>query len=110
VYCCGFAEPSPKTPKARLIFGLSLGNLEEYRLYSILCTCLDNVTHMSGNDRLENLTTDDFLVIDALFHERTFPENLHGRVKKLIDLGIIEHIGRNKYILARGLYEVTGIY
>jgi ATP-dependent DNA helicase RecG len=61
-----------------------------------------------GNKRLEILSTDDFLVINTLFHERKLSDNLRSRTKLLIDMGIIEHTGRNKYVLARSLYTVTG--
>jgi ATP-dependent DNA helicase RecG len=61
-----------------------------------------------GNKRLEILSTDDFLVINTLFHERKLSDNLRSRTKRLIDMGIIEHTGRNKYVLARSLYAVTG--
>ena len=61
-----------------------------------------------GNERLERLTTDDFLVIDVLFHDRKLSKNLRSRTKRLVDMGIIEHTGREKYFLARGFYEVTG--
>ena len=66
-----------------------------------------------GNDRLEAMSTDDFLVVDALFHEQPLSNTLRLRTKRLIDLGLVEHTGRNKYVLARGLYEVadkTGVY
>ena len=61
-----------------------------------------------GNKRLEILSTEDFLVINALFHDHKIPDNLFSHTKRLIDMGIIEHIGRNKYVLARSLYAVTG--
>jgi ATP-dependent DNA helicase RecG len=61
-----------------------------------------------GNERQELLSTDDFLVIDALFHEKKLNDILRMRVKRLVEMGIIEHIGRGKYVLARGLYEATG--
>jgi len=35
-------------------------------------------------------------------------KNIKTNIKKLIDIGIIESTGRNKYVLARGLYEATG--
>ncbi|MDR3294438.1 MAG: hypothetical protein LBT26_01225 [Clostridiales Family XIII bacterium] len=35
-------------------------------------------------------------------------DNLRLRLKRLVEMGIIEHSGRNKYVLARGLYEATG--
>jgi ATP-dependent DNA helicase RecG len=61
-----------------------------------------------GSERLESLSTDDFLVIDALFHERKLAEGLHGRLKRLVSMGIIENVGRSKYVLARSLYQATG--
>jgi ATP-dependent DNA helicase RecG len=61
-----------------------------------------------GDERLESLSTDDFLVINALFHEQKLSDNLYSRTKKLIDMGIIEHSGRSKYVLARSFYEATG--
>ena len=61
-----------------------------------------------GNERLEHFTTEDFLVIDALFHGRELSNNLRSRTKRLVDMGIIEHTGRDKYFLARSFYEVTG--
>jgi len=61
-----------------------------------------------GNERLEAFSTDDFLIVNNLFHEQDIPENLRPRIKRLIEMGIIEHIGRNRHILARGLYKATG--
>ena len=61
-----------------------------------------------GNERLESLSTDDFLVINALFHEQKLSSNLRSRTKRLVDMGIIENAGQSKYVLARGLYAVTG--
>jgi len=61
-----------------------------------------------GEERQELLSTDDFLVIYALFHEKSLNDNLRLRLKHLVDIGIIERGGRNKYVLARGLYEATG--
>jgi len=61
-----------------------------------------------GNDRFEAMATVDFLVVDALFHEQKLTETLRVRAKRLIELGIVEHVGRDKYVLTRSLYEVTG--
>jgi ATP-dependent DNA helicase RecG len=61
-----------------------------------------------GDERLESLATDDLLVINALFHEQKLSKSLRTRLKKLTDLGIVEHVGRNRYVLARSLYEVAG--
>ncbi len=61
-----------------------------------------------GEERQELLSTDDFLVIYALFHDKPLTENLRLRLRRLVEIGIIEHMGRNKYVLARGLYEAAG--
>ena len=61
-----------------------------------------------GNERLESLSTEDFLAIDALYYERELSDNLRLRLKHLTGMGIVEHIGRNKYVLARSLYSAAG--
>jgi ATP-dependent DNA helicase RecG len=61
-----------------------------------------------GNERLESFSTGDFLVVNSLFYEQKIPKNLENCKKRLVDMGIIEHISRNKYVLARAFYEITG--
>ena len=56
----------------------------------------------------EVLSTEDFLVIDALYHERSLDEKMKSRLNHLTEMGIVEHIGRKKYVLARSLYVATG--
>ena len=54
------------------------------------------------------LSTEDFLAIDALYHERPLDEKMLSRLGRLTEMGIVEHIGRKKYVLARSLYAATG--
>lgn len=61
-----------------------------------------------GNDRLDALSTGDFLTINALYHEEKLTEGLRANLKHLADLGLVEHVGRSKYVLARSLYAVAG--
>lgn len=56
----------------------------------------------------ELLSTEDFLTIDALYHGRVLTEKMYSRLNRLIEMGIVEHIGRKKYVLARSLYAATG--
>lgn len=51
---------------------------------------------------------EDFLVINALFHEEPLPNYFQRSLKRLTEMGIVEHMGRNKYVLARGLYAAAG--
>ena len=56
----------------------------------------------------ELLSTEDFLVIDALYHDRPLNGKMQARLPRLVEMGIVEHIGRKKYVLARSLYAATG--
>ena len=47
-------------------------------------------------------------MIDALYHERPLNEKMQSRLNRLIEMGIVEYIGRKKYVLARSLYAATG--
>ena len=61
-----------------------------------------------GSERLATFSTDDFLVINAIFHEQGLTDKLRSHTKKLLDMGILERAGRNKYALARSLYASIG--
>ena len=61
-----------------------------------------------GNEKLESFSTDDFLVVNSLFHEKKLPLHLHPRLNQLIEKGIVERHGRNKFVLARKLYKSVG--
>ena len=56
----------------------------------------------------ELLSTGDFLTIDALYHGRVLTEKMYPHLNRLTEMGIVEHIGRKKYVLARSLYAATG--
>ena len=56
----------------------------------------------------ELLSTEDFLTINALYYGLTLDKKMQSRLKRLIDMGIVEHIGRKKYVLARSLYAAAG--
>jgi ATP-dependent DNA helicase RecG len=67
-----------------------------------------------GQEQLETFTIEDFLVLDKVHRELPIPENppeLKIRLKRLIDLGIIESIGRGKgtrYLLCKNYYSFAG--
>ena len=67
-----------------------------------------SVINRIGNERLDSLTTADFLTINALYHELSLDAHMQEQLKHLTDMGIVEHIGRNKYVLARSLYSAAG--
>ena len=67
-----------------------------------------SVINKIGSERLEKLTTTDFLTVNALYHEMPLDSHMQERLKHLTEIGIVEHIGRNKYVLARSLYSAVG--
>jgi len=75
---------------------------------SIIDTNMLSVINRIGSECLETLSTGDFLVINALYHEMNVDENLQSHLNRLIHLGIVEHLSRKKYLLARNLYMAAG--
>lgn len=67
-----------------------------------------SVINRIGNERLDTLTTADFLTINALYHDMPLDSHMQERMKHLTELGIVEHIGRSKYVLSRSLYSAVG--
>jgi ATP-dependent DNA helicase RecG len=57
---------------------------------------------------VDTFTTEDYLVINSLFHTQNFSGDLRPHVKRLVELGIVEHHGHGRYLLARNLYEAVG--
>ena len=67
-----------------------------------------SVINRIGNERLDTLTTADFLTINALYHDVPLERHMQDRLKHLTEIGIVEHIGRSRYVLARSLYSAAG--
>lgn len=74
----------------------------------VLDTRMLSLINQIGNDRMETLSTGNFLVINALYHGKSIPENQRPCLEKLTELGLVEHVGRSKYVLARNLYAAAG--
>lgn len=66
------------------------------------------VINRIGSKSLDSLSTVDFLVINALYRQQPLDQNLSLRLPHLTEMGIVEHIGRKKYVLARSLYSAVG--
>ena len=72
-----------------------------------------------GQERLATFTIEDFLVLDLVHREQlipSMPSELKARLKHLINLGVIECLGRGKgvqYLLCRQYYRLvkkSGVY
>lgn len=64
--------------------------------------------HQIGNDRMETLSTGDFLEINAPYHGKSVPENQKPCHEKLTGLGLVELVDRSKYSFVRNLYAAAG--
>jgi len=60
------------------------------------------------SDITKTFTTEDYLLLNSLFHTQTFQVELRPHAKRLADLGVVEHIGRGKYLLAKHFFEAVG--
>lgn len=74
----------------------------------VIDTKMLSLINQIGNDRMETLSTGDFLVINSLYHGIELTEMLKARLNRLIEIGIVERVSRNKYVLARSLYSAVG--
>ena len=61
-----------------------------------------------SDQTLESFSTQDFRAIDAILRDQPLPKALHANARKLLELGIIERIGRNKYVPSRKYYTAKG--
>ncbi|MES2199497.1 MAG: ATP-binding protein [Chlamydiota bacterium] len=67
-----------------------------------------------GKDRLESFNVKDFLVLDLVHREcpiPSSPEELKVHLNRLIDLGIVERVGRGhtaRYMLCQKYYVISG--
>ena len=60
-----------------------------------MLSVINKISERGGN----LLATEDFLAIDALYHERPLTEKMQVRLNRLIEMGIVEHIGRKNMSL-----------
>lgn len=60
-----------------------------------MLSVINKISERGGN----LLATEDFLTIDALYHERPLTEKMQARLNRLIEMGIVEHIGRKNMSL-----------
>lgn len=74
----------------------------------ILDKAMLSVINRISEKSTELLSTEDFLAIDALYHDHPLNGKMQARLPRLVEMGIVEHIGRKKYVLARSLYAATG--
>ena len=64
-----------------------------------------------GQERLRSFGTQDFLVLDHVRRDRRIPKVLSDRVEGLLEVGVIERVGRGRgarLMLSRALYAAMG--
>lgn len=66
-----------------------------------------------GKERLASFQIQDLLVLDAVNRGETVAEGLKDRLPTLVEEGVIERVGRNRYMLSRKFYSFVakpGVY
>ena len=69
-----------------------------------------------GRETLASFGTHDFLTLDLIHREQPVPDNLKPSAQKLLELGVIERVGRGRgtrHILSRRFYAALrkkGVY
>ena len=64
-----------------------------------------------GEGKLNELGTDEFLVLDRIRHEERLDDDQKAAAGRLLDLGLIENTGRRRgaaHVLSRTLYKAIG--
>jgi ATP-dependent DNA helicase RecG len=64
-----------------------------------------------GQETLAFFGPHDFIVLDMIHRERAVPASLNPRVRRMLELGVVETIGRGKgtrYLLSRRYYKMIG--
>ena len=64
-----------------------------------------------GRDTLSSFSTEDLLILDSIRREEKIAAHLRGRLERLMELKVIERIGRGRgtrYILSRRLHSYIG--
>lgn len=63
-----------------------------------------------GRERLASFMTEDFVLLDILRRGQPVPDDLHHRLRRLVDLDVAERVGRGRgtrYILCRRFYALA---
>ena len=61
-----------------------------------------------GDKTLASFATEDFLVIRAVLMNEKLSQAMKHRVPRLVDLGVLERVGRNKVLVSRQYYKAIG--
>lgn len=61
-----------------------------------------------GKEIQTSFTTHDFIVLDLIHREEKIPEEFYARIKHLLDSGVVERASRNRFVLSRRFYSMTG--
>lgn len=81
----------------RLRLGALITNPETIRLFKEI-----------GDETLSSFSTDDFRAVRCVLDGKQMPRELKSRVPRLVELGVLERVDRNRLIMAQKYYQAIG--
>lgn len=61
-----------------------------------------------GREKQQTFATSDWQVLNSISQDGRVPEHCKPRVNRLVELGVIERVGRRRFVLSRQYYELVG--
>ncbi len=61
-----------------------------------------------GRETLASFTTTDFLLLDAIHQEKPLLQAYKDRLPRLLDIGVVERLGKGKCVLSKRFYTLAG--
>ena len=59
-------------------------------------------------ETLNSFSTKDFFVLDYLTRDQKLPPNLYDNASRMVNLGLVERIGKSRFVLSRKYYVAAG--
>lgn len=59
-------------------------------------------------ETLNSFSTKDFFVLDHLTRDQKLPPSLFDNAKRMVDLGLVERIGKSRFVLSHKYYVAVG--
>ncbi len=84
--------------QVRIRLGALVTNSEVIRLFREI-----------GDKTLSSFSTDDFRTVRCVMDGKAVPKSLRPRIGRLVNLGVLERVGRTRLVIAQKYYQEAGL-